>query len=394
MTLETPSTRIPWYRDVKSLAVAAQVVFLLLVIAVIVILTLNVQRGLREKGLNSDFGFLNQPATYQVSEGTAFGSEYVAGSDSNLKAILVGLNNTLRVAGIGIVLATLLGLIVGISRLSSNWLVSRTALFYVELLRNTPLLVQIVIWYFAVILQLPDVKKAIEFGGTYLSSRGINMPWLVQKPDSSPFWPVTLIAVIAGVAVFWWFARQRSQTGKPNPAGWFGLGAFAVIALGGFLVLGQPLELEFPRRTNFGLRGGAELTPEYAALLIALVIYTSAFIAEIVRAGIQAVAKGQWEASRALGLSATETLQLIILPQALRVIIPPLGNQYLNLTKNSSLGVAIGFPDLFNVLNTAGNQTGYNLQTVLLALGTYLVLSLSISALVNWYNRATRLVTR
>jgi general L-amino acid transport system permease protein len=385
---------VPFYRDVKKLAVLAQVIFLVLVIATIALLVNNVRVGLEKQNLNFGFDFLTQTAGFSIAEGTAFGVPYDASSDNYFKVIALGLYNTLRVAVTGIILATLLGVFVGIARLSSNWLVNRIALVYVEILRNTPVLVQLFVWYFVVVLALPPIREAQPFLGVYLSNSGLAMPWMVQRPDAINFFPVTIIAAVVGLAVFFAVSRQRAKTGKPTPAGWYAIGAWLLTLVAGYFLLGQPLEYGAPQRTQFGVSGGLQVSPEFTALLVGLVVYTSAFIAEITRAGIQAVHKGQWEASRALGLGYAETLQLIVLPQALRVMIPPLGNQYLNLTKNSSLAIAIGYSDLFNVLNTAGNQSGANLQTFVIAGLIYLILSFIIAALVNWYNRATRLRTR
>ncbi len=395
-TTQTPTTQtaVPFYRDIKKLAVLAQVVFLVLVITGVVVIVNNVQVGLKKNGLQFSFGFLTQTAGFQVAEGTAFGNVYNSSSDNYIKAILVGLYNTLRVSITGIVLATLLGVFVGIARLSSNWLVSRLALVYVEILRNTPLLVQLIVWYYLVILRLPPFKNAVQVGTVFLSNQGLALPWFVQKDGSANFLPVWVIALAVGVGVYTWFARKRAQSGKPNLAGWFGLGAWLAVVALGLVVLQGPLELGIPIKSKFGVTGGLQISPEFTALLVGLTVYTSSFIAEIVRAGIQSVNKGQWEASRALGFGYAQTLQLIVLPQAMRVMIPPLGNQYLNLTKNSSLAVAIGFSDLLNVLGTAGNQSGQNLQTFAIAGAVYLALSLMIAGLVNWYNRATKLVTR
>ncbi len=392
--LTAPPT-IPFYRDVKKLAVLAQVIFLVVIIGLVVILINNVNGGLQKQNLSFGFDFLTQSAGFQVAEGTAFGVPYDSSSDNYIKAIIVGVYNTLRVAIIGMALATLLGVLVGVGRLSSNWLVSRLALVYVEILRNTPLLVQLIVWYYILVLGgLPKKENAAPFLGAYLSTSGLAMPWMVQKSDAINFFPVTIIAFLIGVAVFWFFAQQRKRTGQPIPAGWFGIGAWLSVMIIGFFALGQPLEYNAPQKTNFGVAGGLQISPEFMALVLGLVIYTSAFIAEITRAGIQAVHKGQWEAARAIGLGYAETLQLIILPQALRVMIPPLGNQYLNLTKNSSLAVAIGYSDVLNVLGTAGNQSGANLQTMIIAGGIYLVLSLTIAFLVNTFNRATQIKTR
>ncbi|NJK45311.1 MAG: ABC transporter permease subunit [Pleurocapsa sp. SU_196_0] len=394
MTDSSAQTTVPFYRDVKKLAVIAQVVFLVVVIALIALVINNINTGLKKQNLNFTFDFLSQTAGFSIAEGTAFGVPYDASSDNFYKVIALGLYNTLRVAITGMVLATLLGVVMGIARLSSNWLVNRIALVYVEILRNTPVLVQLFVWYFVVVLALPPISGVQPILGTYLSNSGLAMPWLVQRPDAPNFFPVWVVAFFMGVAVFTFFSRQRARTGKPTPAGPFGLMAWLAVVLIGYFALGQPLEYGAPQRTNFGVSGGLQVSPEFTALLVGLVVYTSAFIAEITRAGIQAVHKGQWEASRALGLGYSETLQLIILPQALRVMIPPLGNQYLNLTKNSSLAIAIGYSDLFNVLGTAGNQSGQNLQTFTIAGLIYLVLSFIIAGIVNLYNTATRLRTR
>ena len=387
------TSRVPFYRDVKILAIIAQIVFVILVVLTVWVLGQNLSTNLKTRNLSTSFEFLGRTAGFQVAEGSAFGVPY-SSEDTYLKAIVVGLFNTLRVSILGIVLATILGVVMGVARLSSNWLVNRIALVYVEVFRNTPLLVQLIFWYFAGVLTLPKVKQALEFGGAYLSNQGFFMPWLVQKPDSISFVPVWVVAIIAAGITFILLERRRVNLGRSDPAGWIAFGVLGVVLIAGYFLFGQPLELDLPRTTNFGIAGGASLSPEFAALLIGLVVYTASFIAETVRAGIQAVNKGQWEAARAIGMSYSQTLQLVVLPQALRVIIPPLGNQYLNLTKNSSLATAIGFPDMFNVLNTAGNQSGFNLQTMLIALLVYLILSLTISSFVNLYNRATRLKTR
>ena len=387
------TSRVPFYRDVKILAIIAQIVFVILVVLTVWVLGQNLSTNLKTRNLSTSFEFLGRTAGFQVAEGSAFGVPY-SSEDTYLKAIVVGLFNTLRVSILGIVLATILGVVMGVARLSSNWLVNRIALVYVEVFRNTPLLVQLIFWYFAGVLTLPQVKNAGQFGGAYLSNQGFFMPWLVQKPDSISFVPVWVVAIIAAGITFILLERRRVNLGRSDPAGWIAFGVLGVVLIAGYFLFGQPLELDLPRTTNFGIAGGASLSPEFAALLIGLVVYTASFIAETVRAGIQAVNKGQWEAARAIGMSYSQTLQLVVLPQALRVIIPPLGNQYLNLTKNSSLATAIGFPDMFNVLNTAGNQSGFNLQTMLIALLVYLILSLTISSFVNLYNRATRLKTR
>ncbi len=394
ITIASEQAPVPFYRDIKKLAIIAQIVFLILVVSAILILVNNVNVGLKKQDLSFGFDFLQQTAGFQVAEGTAFGVPYDSSTDNFIKVIFVGLYNTLRIALLGMALATLLGVTIGIARLSSNWLVSRLALVYVEILRNTPLLVQLVVWYFIVILQLPPIKEVQPVAGVFLSNSGLAMPWMVQKPDAFNFFPIIVLAAIIGIATYAFFVQQRNKSGKAILAGQFGLLAWLGTLVLGYFVFGQPLEYQVPVKGNFGVNGGLTISPEFTALLVGLVIYTSAFIAEITRAGIQAVNKGQWEAARALGLGYGETLQLIVLPQALRVMIPPLGNQYLNLTKNSSLAVAIGYSDVLNVLNTSGNQSGQNLQTMVIAGGMYLMLSLIIATTVNTFNRATKLRTR
>jgi general L-amino acid transport system permease protein len=391
--LPASNAKIPFYRDSRTLTILVQVVFLLIVITVVAVLVLNLQRGLSSKSVNLSFDFLGETAGFQLSEGDAFGREYTS-SDSYVQAFMVGVSNTLKVASLGIVLATLLGLLIGIGRLSSNWLVNRVSFYYVEIFRNTPLLLQLIFWYFAVILQLPESKNVIQIGDFYLSNKSLVLPWITPSDQWGTLWPIVVVGVVVGLAAYWFLARQREQTGQANPAGWVGLGIFLLVTAIAVLALPGAFTANIASRGNFGINGGLQLSPEFAAVVAGLVSYTTAFIAEIVRSGIQAVPKGQWEASRALGLSPTETLQLVVLPQALRVMIPPLGNQYLNLTKNSSLGIAIGFADLFSVSSTAGNQSGKNIQAIMVAMLIYFVISLVISVTLNIYNRATRIKGR
>ncbi len=391
------ANRVPWYRDIKVLSLIAQIMFLLVLAGLALLLVLNVRTGLERQGLNTSFGFLDARAGFDIAEGT---ERLGYTNDSTyLHAFAVGLYNTLRVAVVGILLATIIGVVVGVARLSTNWLINRLALIYVEIIRNTPLLVQLVFWYFAVILQLPEVRNAFTpINGVFLSQRGLSLPWPVPTEHWPKIWPWMIAAVVCGLFVWFGgvFARARLRArDRVLSLLWPGV-LFGVLLplVVGFFAADRPLEWSVPRLGPFGTVGGATLTPEFAALGTALVVYTAAFIAEIVRSGIQSVPRGQIEAARSLGLSAATTLRLIVLPQALRVILPPLGNQYLNLTKNSSLAVAIGFPDLFSVANTAGNQSGNNLQALLLVLGVYLVLSLLIALVINTINRATRLRTR
>lgn len=378
------SGKIPFWRDVRGLRVLFQVIFLVGVVLLAGILYSNMLRGLHGLGLTLNLDFLNDEAGFGIAEGIAYEP-----SDTYLKAFWVGVVNTIRVSIIGIVCATILGLVVGVARLSSNWLVRNIAAIYIECFRNIPLLLQILFWYTAVILQLPSVRKSFSFfGGVFINQRGIYLP----EPQPTPGMKIWLGYLAGGfiLAVVLYLVRlrklqQMEQTGLP--AKW-ALPAFLAFAfLGWFLTPGQPFTFELPVLKGFNFAGGIYLSPEFAALLIGLVIYTGAFIAEVVRSGIQSVPTGQREAAKAIGLSEFQALRLVILPQALRVIAPPLTSQYLNLTKNSSLAVAIGFPDLFNVGSTMMNQTGQSIPIFAMIMMSYLFTSLTTSAYMNWYNR-------
>jgi len=373
------------------LRILSQVVFAALVIAVAGMLYANMMHGLRSRGLGGGFGFLRSEAGFDIGEGIAYEA-----SDSYARAFLVGIVNTMRVTIAGIVLATVLGVVMGIARLSTNWLVNRIATVYVELIRNTPLLVQLFVWYFGIILKLPRVKESIVLPGSiFISNRGAALPSPLPTP-SFHSWLYCLIAA-AAVALALWIVRGRTMRRKGRPAFsllWVGA-AFVALAILSWLAMPEaPLVLDKPSLRGFNYQGGITLTPEFVAMLLGLVVYTGAFIAEVVRAGIQAVPRGQIEAARALGLTEGQTLRLVIFPQALRVIIPPLISQYLNLAKNSSLAIAIGFPDLFNVAGTIINQTGQTVQVFVLVMASYLSMSLFTSLLMNLYNRRVQLVER
>ena len=312
-------------------------------------------------------------------------------------AFLVGIVNTVRVAVIGIVLATIIGTVVGIARLSGNWLVRKLATVYVETIRNIPLLVQLFFWYFAVMLTaLPLVKEAIRLPGSiYLSRRGLYLPWPVPTESFATWGWWILAGVAVGVAVHLLRRAQLKRADRPGlpliPAL---IALLGVILVGWFATPGSPLVLDVPVLKKFNFEGGMWLSTSFSALVIGLATYTAAFIAEIVRAGIQAVGVGQTEAAKALGLKRGLVLRLVVLPQALRVIVPPLTSQYLNLTKNSSLAILIGYYDLLNVGTTIFNQTGRAVEMILLIMGSYLSMSLLTSILMNWYNRRIKLVER
>jgi len=306
----------------------------------------------------------------------------------------VGLLNTLRAAVIGIVLATILGTIIGIARLSSNWLVAKIASVYVEVMRNVPLLLQLFFWYAIISESFPGPRQALNpMPGVFLSNRGLKFPslegdgltWLA----AGFFFAIVAVLVLAN-----WSRRRQERTGQVFPIWRASIALLLACPLLAWWLSGAELALNMPELKGFNFRGGLTLTPEFAALLLGLVIYTAAFIAEVVRSGIQAVSHGQWEAAESLGLRRTMALRLIVLPQALRVIIPPMTSQYLNLTKNSSLAVAIGYPDIVSVVNTTLNQTGQAIEGIMIIMAAYLTVSLSISLFMNWYNARIALVER
>jgi general L-amino acid transport system permease protein len=382
---------VPLWRDVRVLRVVVQVAVLIVVGVVVALAMRNFLSAISERGLGFGFGFLNRSAGFDIAESPI---PYTAAS-TYLTAFLAGLLNTLFVSFIGIILATLLGIVAGVARLSPNWLVRRIASGYVELMRNTPLLVQLFIIYFAVLLQLPAVASSFSIGNAiFLNQRGVYLP----APQLGPGAPVLAVFAVAALAVLVGsliVAGRRAREGKPIPhLGLYGFGGFLALLAIGWFATGGPLTFELPALERFNFRGGMALSPEFTALLLGLTLYTGAFIGEVVRGGIQAVRRGQWEASRALGLSEGQTLRLVVFPQAMRVIVPPLTSQYLNLTKNSSLAIAIGYPDLFKVGQTMANQTGQPVPVMLLIMGTYLAISLATSAVMNLYNRRVQVMER
>jgi len=382
---------VPFWRDVRVIRILSQIAFAILVAVVAGLLYSNMKRGLETRGLGGSFDFLRLEAGFQIGEGITYDP-----SDSYARAFLVGVVNTLRVTIVGIALATILGVVMGVARLSTNWLVNKIATVYVELTRNTPLLVQLFVWYFAIILKLPRVRESIALPGSiFISNRGAALPWPVPTASFRP-WLYGLIGAMT-VAVALWIVRTRGERRTGRPAFnmlWIGAAFVALAILDWFVVPGAPLGLDKPSLQGWNYQGGLTLTPEFVAMLLGLVVYTGAFIAEVVRAGIQAVPRGQIEAARAVGLNETQTLRLVIFPQALRVIVPPLTSQYLNLAKNSSLAIAIGFPDLFNVAGTIFNQTGRAVQVIVMIMVSYLIMSLFTSLLMNLYNRRVQLVER
>jgi general L-amino acid transport system permease protein len=386
-----PTKRRDFYdRDVQ--AVFWQLLVAGLVIGVGVILIRNTLINLETRQIQTGYDFLEREAGFDIGESLI---PYSA-ADTYARALLVGLLNTLRVAVLGIVLATLLGVFVGVGTLSRNWLLARITMGYIHLLRNIPVLLQIILWYTVLIGDrfLPGPRQAQSFLGTYLTQRGLYVP----IPEAHLGWLAALvgliIALIAMRLIERWATRRQEATGLRVRTLWPSIALIAGLPLLAWAAFGAPTSISMPELRGFNITGGAHLSPEFTAILFGLTIYTSAFIGEIVRAGILSVPKGQVEAARALGLKEGVILRKVTLPQALRVIIPPLTSQHLNLTKNSSLSVAIGYPDLVNVANTTISQTGQAIEGVSIIMLIYLVLSLIQAALMNWYNRRQQLVER
>lgn len=352
----------------------------------------NTFDNLRRANIASGFGFLWARSGFDISQSLVPYSMEM----SYARAFLVGLLNTLLVAALGIVLASILGFMLGIARLSRNWLVARIATVYVETLRNIPVLLQLMFWYKAVLSVLPGPRQGFQLWfGSNLSNRGLILPRPIFEPGFSSTAYAIGLALVAAFLVAKWAYRRRMATGQGFPTVRVNLLVLFGVPLAVFLATGSPLSVEYPVLQGFNFVGGTHLVPEFMALLLGLTLYTASYIGEIVRAGILAVAHGQTEASYALGLRPGSTLRLIVIPQALRVIVPPLTSQYLNLTKNSSLAVAIGYPDLVSVFaGTVLNQTGQAVEVIFITMVVYLAISLATSGFMNWFNRRVALVER
>ena len=379
MTDPSRDTRIlrRWtgWNDPRLRALLFQLVFLVAVLGLLGFIVHNTLANLHTRGISTGFDFLANEAGFGIIQTLVEYSE----TSSFGRTFLVGLLNTLLVSVLGILLATLLGFVIGIARLSGNWLVSRLAAVYVEVFRNIPLLLQIFFWYFAVLRALPRPRDSLALGdAVFLNLRGLYLPRPLFEPGFGWVFAALMLAVTAALLLAAWARRRRLATGEGLPGGWIGLGLILLLPSLAFVLTGAPLGWELPALKGFNFQGGITVIPELAALLLALTIYTAAFIAEIVRAGILSVPKGQTEAAAALGLKRRHVLRLVIIPQALRVIIPPLTSQYLNLLKNSSLATAIGYPDLVNVFaGTTLNQTGQAVEVIAMTMAVYLTISLA-----------------
>ena len=379
--------------DPKVRGAFYQIVLVLIVGYLFWMAASNAAENLRRAKIASGFGFLNNTAGFDISQTLI---NFSAAGSTYGDAFIVGLLNTLLVSAIGIVLATFLGFTVGIARLSKNWMVAKVAMVYVETLRNIPLLLQLLFWYNAVLKTLPDIRDSLSIGGrVFLNNRGLFLPTPIFKHGFGGAEIALLIGIIGAIAYRIWARKQQERTGRQAPVLWVTLALVLGLPLAIFILSGAPLSFEFPQAGRFNITGGTEVLPEFVALLFGLTIYTAAFIAEVVRAGILAVSRGQSEAAFSLGLRPGPTLRLIVVPQAMRVIIPPLTSQYLNLTKNSSLAVAIGYPDLVQVFTgTVLNQTGQAVEVVAITMLVYLVISLATSLLMNIYNSRMALKER
>ena len=380
---------ISW-RSREGRSVIYQIVAILSAFALIALLVRNTLANMRLRGIQSGYDFLFQPFGFDISETVI---EY-AHNSSYFVAFAIGMLNTIKVAIIGIALATVVGVLIGIGRFSANYLVKKICYAYVEFFRNVPVYLQLLIWYLVFAEALPDLDGAWNAGHFYLSKNGISFPW--------PVWELgqTLALVGAGLGLaFGLYYRRLARahfdlTGQPRPVVWVALAATLGLSVLGWLAGGAPMEWDLPKVGDFQIEDGGAFSPEFMALLFGLVFYTAAFIAEVVRSGIASVSLGQHEAAASLGLSKSQAMRLVVLPQALRVIIPPLTSQYLNLTKNSSLAVAIGYPELVSIANTTLNQTGRAIEALSIVMLVYLTLSLITSALMNWFNASAAIQER
>ncbi len=387
----TPS-KPPVWNDPKARAIAFQVVAVLALLAFFAYIIGNTLTNMEQRGIRAGFDFLSQGAGFGIlmtlipyDETYSFG-----------RTFFVGLINTIVVSAIGIVLATMIGFVMGIARLSKNWLIAKLATTYVEIFRNIPLLLQIMFWYFAVLQAVPGPRQSFSLADSFfLNNRGLYLPAPVAGEGLWLTGLAFLVAIVAVVILKRWAHRRQEATGQPFHTVYVSIAILIALPALAFTITGFPLSWNYPELKGFNFQGGMTIIPELAGLALALSIYTGAFIAEIVRSGILAVSHGQTEAAHALGLRNSLTLRFVIVPQAMRVIIPQLTSQYLNLTKNSSLATAIGYPDLVAVFaGTTLNQTGQALEVISMTMAVYLTLSLLISGFMNWYNKKMALVER
>ncbi len=392
LSQKTEKSTIPFYRDERVLKIIAQIVSAVIIFGVLILAVINFFKAADARNMELSFGFLKEAAGFPISNPPI---DYDP-SMTYGRAFLVGLVNTLLISGVGIVTATIIGTLVALARLSSNWLLSRIALVFIEFHRNIPLLVLLFIWYFVVFSFVPPVKESLVWPGPiFINKRGVYISWPRLTEAGSIFMILAIIGIIAAVIVFIILRKRRKNTGKNTYYIPISIALVLIFSVTGwFLSGGSPFQMDIPFLKGFNYQGGLRLTPEFAGMYLSLSLYTAAFIAEVVRGGIQAVNKGQIEAARAIGLKQFQVLSLVVMPQALRIIIPPMISQYLNLTKNSSLALAIGFQEVFAIGKTTINQAGRAVPVFALIMITYLSLSLLTSFVMNIYNRRIQFVVR
>lgn len=388
----TSDRSIPFYRDERFLRTAAQIVSAFFIIFLVVLAIVNFLRAMDARNLSLSYDFLSVPAGFPISDPAI---AYTP-ADTFGRAFLVGVLNTLRISLLGILIATILGTMIALARLSSNWLLSRIAFVYIEFHRNIPLLVLLFIWYFAVFTDLPSLENSFVFPGpSYLNQRGAYFSWPRLNENGWIFIASIFLGLIVAIAIWFRLRRKREEHGEETHFMRNSLLAFIIIPIiGWYMAGGDPFWLDIPVLEGFNILGGLRFTPEFLGLFVGLVTYTAAFIAEVVRAGIQAVDKGQLEAASAVGLNSFQVLSLVIIPQSLRIIIPPMISQYLNLTKNSSLALAIGFQEVFSVGKIVINQAGRAVPVFILIMIVYLLLSGITSFVLNIYNRRIQFITK
>ena len=388
---QTNNAKTYFWNDEKTRAIIYQIVTAAFVAFIGYYLISNVQTNMEKQSIASGFGFIEKEAAFEIGESLV---EYSA-ADTYGRALLVGVLNTLKVSLVGMILTTILGTIIGVCTLSSNWLISKFGTMYVELFQNIPVLLQLFFFYALFYEIFPAPRQALNpVTGVFITNRGIDFP--VPAPD--PAWGYVGLAFVAACIVIWlvnrWAVKRQERSGQQFPTFWVGLGILLGLPLLTWILNGAPTQMDVPMLKGFNFQGGRNISPEFSALLIGLVLYTASFIAQIVRAGIQSISHGQTEAAMSIGLKPGMVLKLVIFPQALRVIVPPLTSQLLNLTKNSSLAVAIGYPDFVQVAGTTINQTGQAVEGVAMMMVVYLTFSLLTSAFMNWYNKKIKIVER
>jgi general L-amino acid transport system permease protein len=385
------AAKVPFWLDPKKRSILFQIAVWLLVVLLAYYLVSNTLVNLKKQSIATGWGFLEKESSFEIGESLI---PYSA-ANTYARALLVGALNTVKVAFIGIILTLLLGTLVGVGRLSGNWLVAKLAGGYIEVMQDIPILLQLFFWYALFYEIFPSPRQALHpMTGVFFCNRGV----IFAVPEPNKAYTYMLAALLIGCAVVYflrrWARTRQARTGRAFPVFRVSLAILCGLPLVTWLAFGAPLKMSVPELVGFNFKGGTTLSPEFIALLLGLVLYTAAFVAEVVRAGIQSVGKGQREAAMSIGLKQGHILNLVILPQALRVIIPPLTSQMLNLTKNSSLAVAIGYPDFVSVANTTINQTGQSIEGVALIMAVYLFFSLSTSLIMNWYNKRVKLVER